>query len=68
MVNLKSKTSLRNLRNHEMLKIGEIWVESAMSLSAKELKTMQRLVRSQDRIAKSLVVSESSAKFVETAR
>jgi len=54
---------MRNLVNpisfEEMLKVGEIWVESAMSLSAKELKTMQRLVRSQDRMAKSLVPNET---------
>jgi len=52
---------MRNMINPvgfgEMLSIGELWVESAMSLTAKELKTMQRLVRSQDRVAKSLIAS-----------
>ena len=37
-----------------MLDIGEIWVNSAMDLSPRELKVMQRLIRSQDRMAKSL--------------
>jgi DSF synthase len=59
--------TMRNMINpvsfEEMLKIGEIWVESAMSLSAKEIKTMQRLVRSQDRMAKSLVSSELATRI-----
>lgn len=38
----------------EMLDIGELWVNSAMELSSKEIKVMQRLVRSQDRMARSL--------------
>lgn len=49
---------IRNIINpisfEEMLAIGEMWVESAMSLSERELKTMRRLIRSQDRMAKSL--------------
>jgi DSF synthase len=39
----------------ELLDVGEIWVESSMSLSSKELRTMQRLIRSQDKMARSLV-------------
>ena len=38
-----------------MIDIGEIWVDSAMVLSTQELKVMQRLVRAQDRMAKSLL-------------
>jgi DSF synthase len=38
----------------EMLDIGEFWVNSAMELSPKEIKVMQRLIRSQDRLARSL--------------
>lgn len=59
---LKMRNMINPVSFDEMLKIGEIWVESAMSLSAKELKTMQRLVRSQDRMAKSLVSADSRAK------
>ena len=43
----------------ELLDIGEIWVDAAMSLGSRELKTMERLVRSQDRMAKTLVQTES---------
>ena len=59
---LKMRNMINPVSFDEMLKIGEIWVESAMSLSAKELKTMQRLVRSQDRMARSLVSADSRAK------
>ena len=38
----------------EMLDIGEIWVRSAMALSSHEIKVMERLVRAQNRMAKSL--------------
>jgi hypothetical protein len=39
----------------ELLDVGKIWVDAAMSLSSRELKIMDRLVRSQDRMAKTLV-------------
>ena len=39
----------------ELLDIGEIWVEAAMALTTRELKVMSRLIRSQDRMAKTLV-------------
>ena len=65
---LKMRNMINPVSFDEMLKIGEIWVESAMSLSLKELKTMQRLVRSQDRMAKSLVTPESSVKLQEVSR
>ena len=42
----------------ELLDIGEIWVDAAMSLSSRELKIMDRLIRSQDRMAKSLKNTE----------
>lgn len=54
----KAVLKIRNLINpvsiEEMLTIGQIWVDAAMSLSDRELKTMRRLVKSQDRMAKSL--------------
>ena len=65
---LKMRNMINPISFDEMLSIGEIWVESAMSLSAKELKTMQRLVRSQDRMAKSLVSSESTGKMQGVSR
>jgi DSF synthase len=52
---LKIRNRINPVTFEEMLDIGEIWVESAMALSQKEVKVMQRLVRSQDRMAKSLL-------------
>ena len=56
-----TRSAIREIRNRvnpvtfeEMLDIGEVWVKSAMALSSHELKVMQRLVRAQDRMAKSL--------------
>jgi DSF synthase len=61
----KSLLKIRNLVNQvtldELLDIGEIWVEAAMSLTTRELKVMERLMRSQDRMAKTLVNSAVSA-------
>lgn len=55
----KSLLKIRNRVNpvtlDELLDIGKIWVEAAMSLTSRELKIMDRLVRSQDRMAKTLV-------------
>jgi DSF synthase len=65
---LKMRNMINPVSFEEMLNIGEVWVDSAMSLSAKELKTMQRLVRSQDRMAKSLGPSESISKMQEASR
>ena len=54
----KAILQIRNRINpvtfEEMLDVGELWVESAMALTPKETKVMQRLIRAQDRIAKSL--------------
>jgi len=65
---LKMRNMINPVSFEEMLNIGEVWVESAMSLSEKELKTMQRLVRSQDRMAKLLDSSESKLKMQEATR
>jgi len=54
---LKMRNMINPVSFEEVLNIGELWVESAMSLSSKELKIMHRLVRSQDRIAKSLITN-----------
>ena len=48
----------------EMLDIGEIWVDSAMRLTERELKTMARLMRSQDKIAKTLSQTEKVSKVM----
>jgi len=48
----------------EMLDIGELWVNCAMALSPKEIKVMQRLIRSQDRMARSLSQVPSTATSV----
>ena len=57
-----TRKALLNIRNrinpitlNELLDIGEIWVDAAMSLTTRELKVMERLIRSQDRMAKTLV-------------
>ena len=52
---LKIRNKINPVTFEEMLDIGEIWVDAAMSLSSKELKVMERLVKSQDRLAKSMV-------------
>ena len=51
---LKIRNRLHPVTFEEMLDIGEIWVNCAMGLSPQEIKVMQRLVRAQDRMAKSL--------------
>ena len=52
---LKIRNKINPVTYKEMLDIGEIWVDAALSLSPKELKVMERLVRSQDKMSKSLV-------------
>ena len=64
---LKMRNMINPVSFEEMLRIGEVWVESAMLLSAKELRIMQRLVRSQDRVAKSLVSVESRGRMQEAS-
>ena len=60
--NSNTRKSLLKIRNrvnpvtlNELLDIGEMWVDAAMSLSTRELKVMERLIRSQDRMSKTLV-------------
>ena len=55
---LKIRHRVNPVSLKELLDIGEIWVDAAMSLGSRELKTMERLVRSQDRMAKTLVQTE----------
>jgi DSF synthase len=65
--NKNTRKSLLKIRNRvnpvtfeELLDIGEIWVDAAMSLTARELKVMERLVRSQDKMAKTLIQTVSN--------
>ena len=60
--NCNTRKSLLKIRNRvnpvtlgELLDIGEMWVDAAMSLTTRELKVMERLIRSQDRMSKTLV-------------
>lgn len=52
---LKIRNRVNPVSREELLDIGEIWVEAALSLTERELKVMERLVRSQDKMAKALV-------------
>ena len=53
----KAAIKIRNIVNpvtyEEMIKVGELWVECALSLSEREQKVMKRLIRSQDKIYRS---------------
>ena len=57
---LKVRNRISPVTFEELLDIGEIWVECAMSLSEKELKVMERLIRSQDKMAKTLTKTDES--------
>lgn len=52
---LKIRNRVNPVKYEELMDIGEIWVDAAMRLTSKELKVMERLVRSQDKMAKTLV-------------
>lgn len=52
---LKVRNRVSPVTYQELIDIGEIWVEAALSLTARELKIMERFIRSQDKMAKSLV-------------
>jgi DSF synthase len=60
--NSNTRKALLQIRNRvnpvtldELLDIGEMWVDAAMSLTTRELKVMERLIRSQNRMSKTLV-------------
>ena len=57
---LKVRNRISPVTFEELLDVGEIWVECAMSLSEKELKVMERLIRSQDKMAKTLTKTDES--------
>lgn len=58
---LKIRHRVNPITLEELLDIGEIWVDAAMSLSDRELKVMDRLIRSQDKMYRTLVNSEQLA-------
>jgi DSF synthase len=60
---LKIRRRIKPVSLKELLDIGEIWVDAAMSLTNRELKTMERLVRSQDKMAKTLVKTEEVGRY-----
>ena len=60
--NANTRKSLFKVRNRvspvsyqELIDIGEIWVDAALSLTSRELKIMERFIRSQDKMAMTLV-------------
>ena len=55
---LKIRHRVNPVSLEELLDIGRVWVDAAMSLTARELRIMERLVRSQDKMAKTLVQTE----------
>jgi DSF synthase len=52
---LKIRHRINPVCYEELIDIGKIWVDAAMSLTSRELKVMERLIKSQDRMAKTLV-------------
>jgi DSF synthase len=55
---LKIRHRVNPVTLEELLDIGQIWVDSAMSLGNRELKVMERLIRSQDKISKTIEKSQ----------
>lgn len=52
---LKVRNRVSPVTYQELIDIGEIWVDAALSLTSRELKIMERFIRSQDKMAMSLV-------------
>ena len=55
---LKIRHRVNPVTLEELLDIGQIWVDSAMSLGDRELKVMERLMRSQDKMSKTIEKSQ----------
>ena len=55
---LKIRHRVNPVTLEELLYIGQIWVDSAMSLGDRELKVMGRLIRSQDKMSKTIEKSQ----------
>ena len=46
----KVRDIVNPITHEELLEIGRVWVEAAMNISSKDLRTMSRLVKSQNRL------------------
>ena len=51
---LKIRHRVNPVTLKELLDIGQLWVDAAMSLGNRELKVMERLIRSQDKMTKTM--------------
>ena len=51
---LKIRHRVNPVTLEELLDIGQLWVDAAMSLGNRELKVMERLIRSQDKMTKTM--------------
>lgn len=55
---LKIRHRVNPVTLEELLDIGQIWVDTAMSLGDRELRVMERLIRSQDKMSKTIEKSQ----------
>lgn len=62
---LKIRHRVNPVTLEELLDIGAIWVDAAFSLTEKELRVMERLIRSQDKMYKSLIASSTPRAIAE---
>jgi len=58
---LKVRNRVNPVSYEELMDVGEIWVDAAMSLDPRELRTMERLIRSQDKMAKTLAYTSTES-------
>ena len=56
---LQVRRRVNPVTHQELIDIGNIWVDAALSLSDREIKIMRRLIRSQDKMMDSLVETAS---------
>lgn len=56
---LQVRRRVNPVTHQELIDIGNIWVEAALSLNEREIKIMRRLIRSQDKMMGSLVETAS---------
>lgn len=47
---LKARRLLRPIRYEQLLEVAEVWVETAMRLGSREIRKMERLARTQERL------------------
>ena len=56
---LQVRRRVNPVTHQELIDIGNIWVEAALSLNEREVKIMRRLIRSQDKMMNSLIETVS---------